>query len=220
MKLKTYEKWWEVNVGAGSYVHEGVEQKAPTLEGFKDWMGDPMERDRVEVRSLFGDFESILDAGCGGCPEYYALQGKEGLKYTGMDITPKIVEFNKSKNIECVQGTLNAIPFPDNSFDLVHSRHVVEHMSGIEDPLKEMIRVSRKRVVLSFFISPAQNWSYQHQISLDNANTSGEVYHNCYSKVLIDRLLDENPKVEDYFWRGLSTINAPKSALVVDVKSL
>jgi hypothetical protein len=93
-------------------------------------------------------------------------------------------------------------------------------MSGIEDPLKEMIRVSRKRVVLSFFISPAQNWSYQHQISLDNANTSGEVYHNCYSKVLIDRLLDENPKVEDYFWRGLSTINAPKSALVVDVKSL
>tara|TARA_R100000700_G_C3179119_1_gene155348 strand:- start:6588 stop:7250 length:663 start_codon:yes stop_codon:yes gene_type:complete len=220
MDLKSYEKWWETNLGGGNYTHAGVTHEAPTLESFKDWMGDPMERDRVEVRNFFGDFESILDAGCGGCPEYYGLQDKKGLKYTGMDITPKIVEFNKSRDINCVQGSLNEIPFDDNSFDLVHSRHVVEHMSNIELPLKEMIRVSKGKVVLSFFISPTQNLSDQHKISLDNPNTSGEVHHNCYSKILIERLLDENPKVDSYHWFTLSTSNAPKSALVIEVKSL
>ena len=220
MELKTYEKWWETNLGGGSYTHGGVEHKAPTLDSFKDWMGNPLEKDRVEVRSLFGEFQSILDAGCGGCPEYYGLKEEERSKYTGMDLTPKIVKFNKSKNIKCVQGSLNEIPFEDNSFDVVHSRHVVEHMSNIELPLAEMVRVSKGKVILSFFISPTQNLSPEHRISLDNPNTSGEVYHNCYSKILIDRLLDENPKVDNYRWINLSTENAPKSALVIEVKSL
>ena len=42
------------------------------------------------------------------------------VKYTGMDITPKLVKYNLSKNINCVQGSLNNI-FNDNSFDIVHS---------------------------------------------------------------------------------------------------
>lgn len=220
MQLKNHEKWWEVNLGEKTYVHGDHQVQAPTLENFKDWMGDPLAADRLEVRKLFGEFENILDAGCGGCPEYYGLKDtKQDLDYTGLDITPKIVEFNKSKEINCVQGSLNEIPFSENSFDVVHSRHVVEHMEDIEQPLKEMIRVSRKKVVISFFISPLQNWSYEHKTSLDNPDTSGEVYHNCYSKVLIEKQLDKNKKVEKYSWVNLPTDNAAKSALIVDVKS-
>ena len=50
---------------------------------------------------------NILDAGCGGCPEYYGIINMyKDVKYTGMDITPKLVEYNNSQNIDCVYGSL------------------------------------------------------------------------------------------------------------------
>ena len=119
-------------------------------------------------------------------------------KYTGMDITQKLVEFNKSKNIMCIQGSLNEIPFNNNSFDIVHSRHVVEHMSNIEKPLDELVRVGIKKVLIPFFIKPSNK--SEHIINLDNAGTVGEVYHNIYSKKLIEERLKNNIKVNNIEW--------------------
>ena len=50
-------------------------------------------------------------------------------------------------------------------------------------------RVAKKKVIISFFISPLNNTTNNHKICLDNEGTIGEVYHNCYSKILIDNLL-------------------------------
>jgi ubiquinone/menaquinone biosynthesis C-methylase UbiE len=121
--------------------------------------------------------------------------------YTGMDITPKLVEYNISKNINCVLGSINNIPFEDNSFDIVHSRGVVEHMSSIEKPLDEMIRVAIQKVFISFFIKPTKN--SEHKICLDNEGTKGEVYHNAYSKIIIEKHLNDNTKVKDFRWMDL-----------------
>jgi len=212
--LESYELWWTKNLGNNKYTHCGVLIDAPTVESFKTWMGDSFSADRVEVRKLFGNFNTFLDAGCGACPEYDGLKSMySNFNYTGLDITPKLVEFNKSQNINCFQGSLNSIPFPDSFFDVVHTRHVVEHMNNIEKPLSELIRVSSSRVFVVFFIRPSD--SDNHHIQLDNKGTDGEVYHCVYSKKLIEEQLRKNNKVKNFSWFELQ--HPSKCVLKIDL---
>jgi ubiquinone/menaquinone biosynthesis C-methylase UbiE len=187
-------------------------------EIFETWMGDKNSSDRVFIRERWGKFDTFLDAGCGACPEYYGLMEKfPHIKYTGLDITPKLVEYNLNKNINCVEGSINNIPFDDNSFDVTLSRHVVEHMSNIETPLSELIRVTKNKIILCFFIDPMDNMTDEHIMCLDNEGTSGEVYHNKYSKNIIDNLLIEEFKVEDSTWVALGGMGSSVSLLEINL---
>ena len=214
MELNSYEKWWTNNLGNKTYIHNKHVIKAPSCSTFESWMGDSFSADRIFVRKQFGKFKTILDAGCGACPEYNGIIDMyPNIKYTGVDITSKLVEYNMSRNINCVQGSLNNIPFEDSSFDIVHSRHVIEHMSNIENPLNEMIRVASQKVFNVFFIKP--NNKLQHKITLDNKGTVGEVYHNSYSKNLIEKLLRDNKKVKKFKW--IDTPRPSCELLIIDL---
>ena len=168
-------------------------------------MGSPQAPDRVMIRQMFGDFNNFLDLGCGTCPELTGLKEmyRKEINYTGLDITEKIVNFNIAKGINCVKSSLNNLPFEENSFDIVHCRHVVEHMKGVETPLNEMIRVSRNKIFLCFFIDPLENADInkpEHKILLENEGLKGEIHHNQYNKILIDNLLKSNKKVKNFQW--------------------
>jgi ubiquinone/menaquinone biosynthesis C-methylase UbiE len=216
MKDKLYEQWWENNVGGSNYNHDGSLQKAPTCEEFESWMGDKDSVDRKFIRTLWGDFKTFLDGGCGACPEYFGLKSDfaDEKAYTGVDVTPKLVEYNKGRGINCVHGSLNDIPFADDTFDVSLSRHVVEHMAGIEKPLSELIRVTKNQVILCFFIDPLKNISFSHNIKLDDAGTKSECYHNQYSSSLINIFLSNHPKVRSFDWiDGKGKLNPSKSVL-------
>jgi hypothetical protein len=63
-------------------------------------MGDSFSQDRIFVRKQFGKFKTILDAGCGACPEYNGIINiYPNIKYTGLDITSNLVEYNMNNNI-------------------------------------------------------------------------------------------------------------------------
>ena len=214
INLKSYEEWWTNNLDNKTYLHNGKETDSPSIKDFENWMGDPFDKDRIKARRLFGKFNTILDAGCGACPEYFGIKKMyKDINYTGLDITPKLVEYNKSRGIDCECGSLNEIPFRDNAFDIAHSRHVVEHMNDIEKPLSELIRVSKLRVYISFFIKP--NSKKEHIKVLENKGTKGEIYHNNYSKFLINQLLKNNEKVINFRWLNLK----PSELLLVNLKS-
>lgn len=195
MNQPQYESWWQSNLGSSKYLHNGQWYDSPSTSSFEQWMGDSNSPDRVFARTLLLPYGSILDAGCGAAPEFNAVDPS---KYTGLDITPKLVEYNLSRNINCVQGSLNNIPFSDNSFDVSISRHVTEHMPNIEQPITELIRVTKKQVLLYFFIKPVE--SNTHLISLDNQGTQWEIYHNTYSKNLIETILLNHNKVQSFNW--------------------
>ena len=193
---QNWERWWSSNLGKRTYLHNGVEVAAPSLENFRSWMGDEFSEDRIFVRGYFNSNGSFLDVGCGAAPEYEGLKSVlPNVSYTGVDITPELVEFNQSREINCFLGSANSLPFEENSFDMLHCRHVVEHMQDINLPLSEFIRVASDKVFLVFFIGPS---FFITKKKLDNEGTDGEVFHNSYSRRNIKKFLKQHKKVSKF----------------------
>lgn len=83
----------------------------------------------------------ILDAGCGGGATMKSL-GRYG-RVLGMEISPQAAEYNREQGRRVVLGSVEEMPFPDDSFDLVLALDVIEHVSDDLGALKELFRVLR-----------------------------------------------------------------------------
>lgn len=102
-------------------------------------------------------FETVLEVGAGELTSLYDLSGAFGPNkhYFGLDISLNRLlhgrAFIRSRGVfvTVCQADASRIPFADNSFDLVYSSHSLEQMPNIfRDALREMIRVSRRHVVM------------------------------------------------------------------------
>jgi SAM-dependent methyltransferase len=85
--------------------------------------------------------ERILDVGCGvGLFFHYAPD-----KITGIDINPHNVDFCKSNGFNAFVGDALKLDFDDNSFDGVHSSHVMHIFTPDQAMtyIKEMCRVCK-----------------------------------------------------------------------------
>ena len=89
---------------------------------------------------------SILDMGCGEGTRLSLLKGK-GKKRVGVDISPQAISLaqKKYRDIDFRVGTIEKLPFKKESFDLVYSAFVFEHLENPEKVLKEGIRVLKRR---------------------------------------------------------------------------
>ncbi|MBU0580169.1 MAG: class I SAM-dependent methyltransferase [Candidatus Margulisbacteria bacterium] len=98
--------------------------------------------------------KTILDAGCGDGFFISNLDDSNNFIY-GLDYSSRALDFarlfNKDKKSKFVQGTLEAIPFGDNYFDIITNIAVLEHIkpANVNLCLKEMHRVLKKN---GFFI--------------------------------------------------------------------
>ncbi len=76
-------------------------------------------------------WESLLDAGCGPGPMVALLAGKYPERhYTGIDLTPKMIETARKKqipNAEFVVGDCEALPFTPERFDAVICANSFHH---------------------------------------------------------------------------------------------
>lgn len=98
------------------------------------------------------ELKSILDAGCGeGFTLNKLYQNKIGQKLEGIEFSKDAVEIGRKlhPHLSLREGDIYKLPFKDNSFDLVLSTEVLEHLKEPEKALKEIIRVSRKYILLS-----------------------------------------------------------------------
>lgn len=77
----------------------------------------------------------ILDIGCGTKP-YYPLFKKYAKKYIGLDMV-------KEKTVDVI-GSIDKIPFPDNSFDVCLCTQVLEHVPDPPKSIQEIYRVLKK----------------------------------------------------------------------------
>jgi O-methyltransferase involved in polyketide biosynthesis/ubiquinone/menaquinone biosynthesis C-methylase UbiE len=92
-------------------------------------------------------FEDLLDCGCGPAPMLTLLHEKYPERhYTGIDLTPKMIEVAKAKhlpNVELVVGDCENLPFADESFDVVICCESFHHYPNPQDFFNSVYRVLR-----------------------------------------------------------------------------
>lgn len=100
----------------------------------------------------FTNVKSVLDVGCG---EGFTMnrmkdagvgERREGIEYseTSIAIAKKLYP-----DLNIKQGDIYKLPYKANSFDLVVCTEVLEHLENPKKALLELVRVSKKYVLLS-----------------------------------------------------------------------
>jgi ubiquinone/menaquinone biosynthesis C-methylase UbiE len=100
----------------------------------------------------YGTGLDILEAGC-GTGLLLAEAARVGRSAIGLDLSHGMLVRAKERGLRIVQGSLTALPLPDNSVDLVYSMKVLAHVPPIRDAVAEMARVTRPggHLLLEFY---------------------------------------------------------------------
>ena len=128
-------------------------------------------------------FDSLLDCGCGTGAMISLLYEKMPNKnYTGIDITPKMIEAAKAKNLERVDwvvGDCENLPFDDDSFDVVICTNSFHHYPNPQKFFDSVFRVLKSggRLILQDYTAPKGIlWLMNHtEMPLANLIGHGDV---------------------------------------------
>jgi ubiquinone/menaquinone biosynthesis C-methylase UbiE len=122
----------------------------------------------IIVKKIIKLNEKILDVGC-ACGHYYRSLKREIQKnffYTGVD--PYKIFLDKAKlawrndrNVTFKKGNIFNLPIKNNEFDITVCNNVLLHLPSIEKPLRELIRVTNKKIILRTVV-----YEYSYKIQL------------------------------------------------------
>ncbi len=145
------------------------------------WFGNARNKLVITLlKDLFKDLKKkkVLDAGCseGAFLEYLK---NEKLDFMAIDVDKNAINFCKKRGFEknVRYGSILDIPFKENSFDIVTSLDVVEHVDDDKQAIGELKRVCKKKGIV-FLIVPAHMWLW----------SSNDVAYHHYRRYDIKRL--------------------------------
>ncbi|MGE0206891.1 MAG: class I SAM-dependent methyltransferase [Candidatus Babeliales bacterium] len=188
---KPYEQWWlnNINTPYSNY-----------LAALQNWQAASRKLVREYIRAK--NYASILDAGCGKGIEWEGfLHDNINIDYQGIDITQGYVETAQKNNINVIQGSIEQIPFNNDSFDIAYTRHVLEHLPSYHQAINELIRIARYEALIVFFIVPDK-----HPYDRINLITfqGFPLYNNYYSRKKIEEHCLSTSKVASLSWQRCS----------------
>lgn len=133
------------------------------LKAYSQQLKQKSDRFQQQVENLLKEDAIVLDAGCGSGE--FGVLGKcstRPKKIIGMDISAEALALNQTVD-ESVVGSLESIPLPDNSVDLVVCESVFEHLEYPEPVFEEFSRILKKdgHLVMRTF----NRWNWANLIS-------------------------------------------------------
>lgn len=106
---------------------------------------------------------NVVDLGCGLSP-FINVIGGTGVDYSAKTIAKCEMLYSDAK---FVCSDILHTPFQDKSFDTVVAGEVIEHLENPKDLIKEMVRLARKRIILSTpqleFDDPEHLWEFTEE---------------------------------------------------------
>ena len=93
--------------------------------GYHRWLDDRS----AGLVSEYGRGRDILEVGC-GTGLILDRVSQFSKRTTGLDLSPGMLEVAKRRGLDVVEGSARALPFQDNSFDVVYSFKVLAHGPG------------------------------------------------------------------------------------------
>jgi len=115
---------------------------------------------RHALGSFINDGESVLDVGCG--PgwnlDHFQQYGPNIDDYLGLDYSERFVRVANQRHAHVMPetelyrlGDVRDILQPSEFWDVVVMQDVLEHTNGYETPVKEALRVAKKRCIFTFW---------------------------------------------------------------------
>lgn len=171
--MKTHEQWWQKNLPEPESMDTDKMGKA-----FRYLMKSVNAPSRKFFRQIITDngYRTMLECAAGLCIDYQGIiENKIKIDYSAIEITPKLVQYNRAKGISIKQASIENIPYENESFELCYGRYILEHLDTYKRALKEMFRVAEKAVVITFFKRPMAKEIIEYM-------PKEKLYHNVYSK--------------------------------------
>lgn len=143
----------------------------------------------------------LLDIGCGS-GYAAAMATARGAIVTGIDITPELIEIARARvaNGHFVTGTMDDLPFGDESFDVAVGFNAFQFAEDPETAVREAVRVVRPGglIAATTFAEPERNESTALHLALEplRAAAPGRARHLPYGLSApggLERLLGEEP---------------------------
>jgi ubiquinone/menaquinone biosynthesis C-methylase UbiE len=114
------------------------------------------EKQYASVLSYVMPGMKVLDAGCGD-GVLSLMMAEKGAVVTGTDLSVPNIDSSKHRareaglehKVSFMVADLENLPFEDNTFDLVVSSHVLEHIPDFDKGLREVMRVTKSRAVVA-----------------------------------------------------------------------
>jgi SAM-dependent methyltransferase len=146
--LAPVRDWWDANV-CGS---QNTDEARYTREYFAE-----IERHRYGQEPFIHSFaqftchrgERVLEVGVGAATDFTQWV-RAGALATGVDLTPaanpparRRLALEGLEADDLRVGNAEALPFADDTFDVVYSWGVIHHSQSIENALREIVRVTR-----------------------------------------------------------------------------
>lgn len=125
------------------------------------WQGDYSRDAKDIIRGLTRDFDNInnivLDVGCGSgrMAEIF-----EHAHYRGLDSSNAFVDICRYKKLTVNSGSVYYTLMSTASMDLVICNAVLFHIGDFATAVKELWRITRKRLIFSVYYS---KWQWKHK---------------------------------------------------------
>src|SRR5262245_4111783 len=175
-----------------------------------------LERTELVLEMFDGDGKDVLDIGCGpGVLEPYLLD--RGCRVTAIDFAANMIDqareslkdHPKSANVSFAEGSADALPFPDASFDAFVCIGVLSYVPDTDRALREVARVLRPS---GTGVLQSQNvfslWELEHRFVR-------VPYHWTVTKLTGRDIRDANFKILR-FWPARMDARLARAGLVVE----
>lgn len=201
------EKWrvWDQDKDYGNLFFKRAIGELPEMESSKAIA--------KIIKQYVDENDQLLDVGCGSGHYLRSIDKVLDIpfKYHGIDPTEYYIkkgteafaqDINKNNrriSTKFTVGDIYNLPIEDNSADIVMCNNVLLHLPSIETPIKELIRVSKKYVIIRMLLGKS-SFRIKQIEKPEEYDKNGEPinfhYYNIYSEDYLKSIFSNYPDIK------------------------